>query len=82
MSMSGLGLEHDLPIGGDLFTTDGDHLGVVREIHGRHFKVDAPMQPDYWLPLDCVDSVTGRRILLNFPKNRLGDYKTDNPLAA
>jgi hypothetical protein len=54
----------------------------VREVRGRSFKVNAAMDPDYWLPIHCVSSVTGNRVFLSFPKDRLGDYKTDEPLAA
>ncbi len=70
------------PIDAEIYTSDGDRLGTVREIEGRSFKVDAPMQPDYWLPIDAVSSVTGNRVLLSFPKDRLGDHKADAPRAA
>jgi hypothetical protein len=75
-------MTHDLPIDAEIFTTDGDKLGEVREIRGGSFKVDAAMQPDYWLPMRCISSVTGNRVMLDFHKDRLGDYKTDTPLAA
>jgi hypothetical protein len=76
------GLTHDAPIDAEIFTSDGDKIGVVREVQGGFFKVNAAMQPDYWLPMHCISSATGNRVLLDFPKDRLGDYKTDNPLAA
>jgi len=40
------------------------------------------MQPDYWLPMSCVSSVTGNRVILNFMKDHLGDHKLDAPRAA
>ncbi len=76
------GLTHDLPIGAEVFTSDNDKLGTVREIQGHYFKIDVPMQPDYWLPMDCIGSVSGDRVHLTFAKDRLGDFKTDTPLAA
>jgi hypothetical protein len=81
-SFDGTGLTHNLPIDAEIFTTDGDKIGTVREIRGSFFKVNAAMQPDYWLPMHTVSSVTGGRVLLNFDKNQLGEHKTDNPLAA
>ena len=46
--------------------------------HGS-FKVAAAMQPDYWLDIDCITSVVGNQAILSFNKDRLGDYKLDNP---
>jgi hypothetical protein len=40
------------------------------------------MQPDYWLPLSCVTTVTGTEVLLNFDKDHLGDHKVSEPRAA
>ena len=37
-------------VGSDIFTADRERLGVVKEVSGNYFKVNAPMQPDYWLP--------------------------------
>jgi len=66
-------------IGHHIYTQDGDHLGKVKEMRGRFFKVDAPMQPDYWLPVDTVVSASGDRITLAFEKHQLGDYKVGDP---
>jgi hypothetical protein len=77
------GLTHDdLPIDAEICTSDGDKIGTVREVHDDFFKVDAAMQPDYWLPMHCISSVSGNRVFLTFHKDHLGEYKTDNPLAA
>jgi hypothetical protein len=76
------GMTHDLPIGATVFTHDNDQLGTVREIRRDSFKVDVSMQPDYWLPLSCVATVTGTNISLDFDKDRLGDHKLSEPRAA
>lgn len=73
---------HDLQLGWNIVTQDGHEIGLVDEIRGDHFKVDAPMQPDYWLPFHCIDSVTGERITLNFHHDRLGDFKVHDLEAA
>jgi hypothetical protein len=80
--MSTLNTTHNLPIGSEVVTMDGDVLGTVREIHGDFFKIDVSMQPDYWLPMHCVSSTSGNRVLLNFSKDRLGDFKLTEPRAA
>ena len=78
----GTGFGHDLVIGSEIFTTDGDKIGEVKEVRGSFFKVNAAMQPDYWLPMSTVSSTSGGRVMLNFHKDRLGDYKTEEPRAA
>ena len=65
--------------GTDIYTSDGDKIGQVGEIHGTFFKVDAAMMPDYWLRTDCVLSSSGTGVRLNFSKDQLGDYKVDKP---
>lgn len=37
------------------------------------------MQPDYWLDTTCISSMIGNEVLVSFTKDRLGDYKLDNP---
>jgi hypothetical protein len=63
-----------------VYTADGDKLGTVKETRASAFKVNAPRQPDYWLAFSCVRAVTPERVELAFPKDRLGDYKQDNPV--
>lgn len=65
-------------IGADIFTQDGERLGKLKEIHGGYFKVDAPMQPDYWLPEQYLGQGTGNEIRVSFTKDRLDDYKVAN----
>lgn len=63
-------------IGCEIYSSDGDKLGTVKEVHGTYFKVDAPMQPDYWLAAECLRGGTvGNRVDVTFPKSQLGDYK-------
>lgn len=72
----------DVTIGVEVFTTDGDRLGMASEVQGRYFKVDAPMQPDYWLDFDTIANRMGDRITLMFHHDRLGDYQLRDPRAA
>ena len=66
-------------IGAPIYTEDGEQLGTVKEVHGRFFKVNAPMQADYWLRDDCLGPTSGSDIRLRISKDSLGDYKTDEP---
>lgn len=66
-------------VGAEVYTADGDKLGTVKEVAGSCFKVDARMQPDYWLSSDCVTSATAGGVRLSFDKDRLGDAKVDGP---
>ena len=62
-------------IGSKVHTADGDKLGEVKEIRGSHFKVNASMQPDYWLDTTCIAGVDGGHVRLAFAKDRLDEYK-------
>jgi hypothetical protein len=66
-------------VGVEVYTADGDKLGTVKEIEGRCFKVDAPIQRDYWLASDAIAGSSGGGIRLSFTKDRLGDEKVDSP---
>jgi len=65
--------------GAEVYTTDGEMLGHVKEIRNDHFKVDAPMKPDYWLSNTCVRGgmITGDRVTVTFDKGNLDSYKVD-----
>lgn len=70
----------DIPIGTTIFTRDGEELGRVKEVRGTAFKVDAPAQPDYWLPTSCLSTAsTAGRLLVDAVKDRIGDLKVDEP---
>ena len=62
-------------VGWKVFTSDGDEIGTVKEFSTEAFKVDAPMQPDFWLPMSTVISSGASRVELDFVKDHLGDYK-------
>ena len=66
-------------MGARVLTADGEELGKVKEISGSCFKVDARMQPDYWLATDCIAKGIGNEVRLSFTKDCLGDAKQDGP---
>jgi len=66
-------------VGAPIFTQDGSQIGKVKEVHGQFFKVDAPMQPDYWLSEEHLASSSGGEVRLSFTEDRLGDYKLGDP---
>jgi hypothetical protein len=81
----------NLTEGTRVFTSDGDELGTVKEVRGNYFKVNASMQPDYWLSCDVVTAGTAatgtttgtdHHARVSFTKDMLGDYKRSEPAAA
>jgi hypothetical protein len=65
-------------IGADVYTSDGDKLGKVKEVRGAYFKVAAPMQPDYWLGTESVNGGFGAgRVTVVFDKNHIDENKRD-----
>jgi hypothetical protein len=75
-------MDYGLRTGQAVFTIDGDKLGEVKELRGDYFKVDASMQPDYWLSCSCVrgGSMGSDRVTVSFDKDHLKDFKRDNPV--
>jgi hypothetical protein len=72
-------LVEDVPLGHDVYSSDDDKLGVVKEVQGRSFKVAVNLQPDYWLSFDAVRGVEAGRVVVTFPKDDLRGYKMDDP---
>ena len=70
---------HTPTIGSEVHTSDGDKIGAVKEIRGDFFKVEASMQPDYWLDTSTIMNVIGTDVRLAFAKEHLGDYKRMDP---
>ena len=66
-------------VGARVYTADGDEIGKVKDLAGSCFKIDAPMQPDYWLANDCVATSSAQEVRLTLPKAQLGDAKMDSP---
>jgi hypothetical protein len=66
--------------GEEVFTRDGEQLGVVKELRGdAHFKIDAPRARDYWLACDVLLETNGRRITVDFDSSDLDAYQLDEP---
>ena len=63
-------------------TSDGEALGIVREVRGDAIKVDAGGQPDYWLPMSEVLSSAPDRVTMRFDKQHLADYRLDRPVTS
>lgn len=66
-------------VGTRVLTADGDELGKVKEIAGTCFKIDASMQPDYWLGSDAIASAGATDVRLVITKSQVGDAKIDGP---
>ena len=65
----------DVIDGAPVHTLDGEKIGTVKEIQGGYFKVNAPLQPDYWLQREFVESNADGTVTMQFKKDDLGDYK-------
>ncbi len=65
-------------IGAEVYTTDGSKLGTIKAVQGAYFKVDASMQPDYWLGTECIrGGGIGNRVEVTFAKGDVDRYKQD-----
>jgi hypothetical protein len=77
--MTEVGYLDESAVGRAVYTRDGDKIGEVKEVRGAFFKVDAPMQPDYWLQSEFAQTAGAEGITMEFGKDDLGDYKVKNP---
>jgi hypothetical protein len=69
-----------ITLGVPVRTSDGKELGKVKEVVGDCFKVDAPMQPDYWLANDAViGNSTDGGVKLRFDRQQLDEAKHEGP---
>ena len=66
-------------IGARVMTSDGTELGHVKEVSGMLFKIDAPMQHDYWLRTDLIVTNTDGGIRLSVNQEALDTVKQDAP---
>ena len=65
--------------GSQVYTRDGDKIGTIKRVRDDYIHIDAPMQPDYWLPLGSVESCTPERVTMSFAKDELDAHKTGAP---
>lgn len=65
----------DIHTGAQIFTADGENLGTVKEVTADTFKVNAPMQPDYWLDCSIVDTCTNDTVTVGLTKDGIEDVK-------
>jgi hypothetical protein len=72
--------KHPTPkMGLAVITSDGAHLGTVRETSGSYFKVDAPMHKDYWLSDQLVKALDDAGVVLEVPKDDVAQYRRNEP---
>ncbi len=54
-----------------VYTSDGEKIGDVAEVSDGKFRVDASMQPDYWLNANDIATLGAERVVVAFPKEAL-----------
>jgi hypothetical protein len=65
--------------GSRLVSRDGQHIGTVKEVRGALFLVDAPMEKDYWLPLERAHLAPDGTAVLDMNHDAISDYKIGDP---
>ena len=72
----------EIKVGQPIYTRDGEKIGDVKEVRDEYIKVDAALQPDYWLRRDLVLSYTTERVTMTFDKADLPGQKVEPPREA
>ena len=61
-------------IGQGVYSSDGHHLGDVKDVGDKQFKLDVARHPDFWLGLDSVADVSDDRVTVSFTAGRVGEF--------
>lgn len=65
-----------LECGAAVYTRDEQRIGVVKDIRGHIFKIDAPMRRDFWLAADAVlAALPDGSIQLNLDRRSISVHK-------
>jgi len=65
----------DIAKGAEVYTSDGEKLGTIKEIAIGYFKVDVRMHADYWLQREFVSSNADGRVTMSFSKEEAKNYQ-------
>jgi hypothetical protein len=70
-----------LALGWPVVTSDGSRIGDVKEISGsgNFFRVDAPMQRDYWLSAGLVSGASADGVCLSVASTALEAHQLQHP---
>ena len=72
-------IENTVRVGDRIETSDGHELGKVKEVTLTHFKVDASMRTDYWLPRAEVATVDGECVRMDWPNSEFDKKPLPGP---
>ncbi len=62
-----------------VYSSDGQQVGYIREIHGGYFKLDVPMARDYWLSNTYISESTLDRVTLSLRKSEMDEHRLTAP---
>jgi len=65
-------------VGSPVLTADSDQLGTAKTVGDRSFDVNAPMKPDYWLPVSAIASIGADGGRLSFNKPQLDRFRQEH----
>ena len=66
-------------IGCPVYSRDGAILGHVKALSEHHFKVDAPLRPDYWLRYAELAAVSPEGVIIVVDKDHLHGVLVGDP---
>ena len=66
-------------LGMALVSADGKSVGRVKDVRDGCMYVDVPLQPDYWLSLDLIHTVS-TVVGLRIQHAEIAAYQLDEPL--
>ncbi len=79
---SGLGPEQQagqVRSGMTVYGTNGNEIGMVKDIRSNDFLVSRSLHRDIYVPLNAVQSVSNDQVYLNIPSDQVDDMNWPNP---
>lgn len=65
--------------GVEVYGSNDDYIGRVKEVTGQTFLVDRTMQRDVYVPMSAVQNMDGDQVVLNLPADEVDNQGWDNP---
>ena len=78
--MQGAGGAGQMRAGMTVYGTNGDEIGLVKEVRSNDFLVDRSLRRDVYVPFNAIQTVRNDQVVLNLPADQVDSMNWPNPL--
>ena len=62
-----------------VYGTNGDEIGLVKEVRSNDFLVDRSLRRDVYVPFNAIQTVRNDQVVLNLPADQVDSMSWPNP---